>query len=295
VSQIILPFTINDGDPVSAGPVMANYQAITSVVNGALELGTNVLAGPPQTQTGATTTEGSSPNGARADHQHAIRGFEQLTTDPTSNNFVGRVYTNTGTGKIRVCINATGSGTWATMGNLAASDLVAHQANHVAGGNDLLSPPRVQLTRSGAGGIPDATITAVAFGTGSGTEVYDTDTMHDMTTNPNRITFTHGGTYQLSANCAWAANGTGSRWMMIELNGTGKVIAGNSCSGFSSGDNPQLSCSCDFVASAADYVELYVMQNSGGTLNLLGTSSGMAAGGAGHTPAMSFSARWVSA
>jgi hypothetical protein len=110
VSQIILPFTINDGDPESAGPVMANYQAITAVVNGNLELGTNVLAAPPAAQTGATTFEGSSTSGARADHLHAIRGFEQLTSDPTTNNFVGRVYTNTSTGKIRVCISAAGTG-----------------------------------------------------------------------------------------------------------------------------------------------------------------------------------------
>jgi hypothetical protein len=294
VSQIILPFTINDGDPESAGPVMANYQAITAVVNGNLELGTNVLAAPPAAQTGATTFEGSSTSGARADHLHAIRGFEQLTSDPTTNNFVGRCYTNTSTGKIRVCISAAGTGSWVTMGNLAASDLVAHQANHVAGGNDLLSPPRCQLTRTGAGGISDATVTAVGFGTGSGTEVYDTDTMHDMTTNPNRITFTHGGTYRLSANLAWAANGTGARWAMIQLNGTGKVLAEDSVSGFSSGDNPSLSLSCDYLASAADYVELYVLQNSGGTLNLLGTSTSMAAGSSRTAP-MTFSARWVCA
>jgi hypothetical protein len=81
---------------------------------------------------------------------------------------------------------------------------------------------------------------------------------------------------------------------MIQLNGTGKVLAEDSVSGFSSGDNPSLSLSCDYLASAADYVELYVLQNSGGTLNLLGTSTSMAAG-ASRTAPMTFSARWVCA
>jgi hypothetical protein len=107
VSQVTLPFNISNGDPEDAGPVMANFQAITSVVNGGLELGTNVLTGPPSAQTGAVSAPGSSPNAPRADHQHAIRGFEQFTSDPSSSNFVGRVYTNTSTGKIRMCVNVT--------------------------------------------------------------------------------------------------------------------------------------------------------------------------------------------
>jgi hypothetical protein len=290
VSQIILPFTINDGDPESAGPVMANYQAITAVVNGGLELGTNVLTGPPSAQTGAATLEGSSTNAARADHQHAIRGFEQLASDPTTSLSLGRVYTNTGTGKIRQCISTAGSGSWVTIGNLDASELVAHQANHVAGGNDLLSPPRCKATRTGTVGIPDGTLTVVNWTS----EIYDTDTMHDNSTNTSRITFTHAGTYSVKVNLAWAANGTGARWAAIQLNGAGTVLAEQSSSGFSSGDNPTLSVACDYLATAADYVEVFVLQNSGATLNVLGTGTAMA-GGSGRTAPSSFSARWVSA
>jgi hypothetical protein len=269
---------------------MANFQSVASVVNGGLQLGTNVSAAPPSAQTGAAIAEGSSQNAARADHQHAIRGFEQLTADPTTNNFVGRVYMNTGTSKIRMCVSAAGSGSYIVIGNVTASDLVAHQANHVGGGSDLLSPPRVQLTRAGSGGMSNGSITAVDF---TGAEVYDTDTMHDTTTHSTRITFTHGGTYDTRAACAWAANGTGARYMSIQLNGTGQVLAGDSCDGFGSGDNPILSCSVDYAATAGDYIELYVFQNSGGTLDLLGTNSSMVVGT--RKAPMSFSARWVSA
>ena len=121
MTVITYPFNIVDGDPESAGPVMANFQAVTAVVNGSLELGTNVSAAAPSAQNGSTINGGSSPSALRADAQFVIRGVETLTADPTSGNFDGRTYYNTSTHKHRAFIN----GSWQTYSNLAYSDLPA--------------------------------------------------------------------------------------------------------------------------------------------------------------------------
>lgn len=288
MSTILFPFTIANGDPEDAGPVMANFQAVSAVVNGALEMGTNVVADPPSAQTGAAISEGVSQSAARADHQHAIRGFEQFTSDPTTSNFLGRVYMNTSTSKIRMCVNASGSGAWVTMGNMGAADLPNHATNHIAGGADALSPPMVSATRTSNQSIATGTPTALTW---NATDVFDTDSMHDTSSNTSRITFTHAGVYHITASIAWDVNNAGLRQTWLNLNGAATALDYGVDNAPSATKESYGRVTALYKASASDYVEVMVNQNSGGNLNVLGTSATLSSGSV-SAPRF-FSAHWV--
>ncbi len=133
-----LPQNIQNNDPLDAGAVMQNFQAITQVVNGNLEADTNVSAAAAATQPGNTNSEGVAATMARSDHQHIIQGFENLAVDPTTGNFKGRVYWNTSSTEFRYCTDAAGSGTYGTF-TPAATELVVHAAQHKDGGHDPLA------------------------------------------------------------------------------------------------------------------------------------------------------------
>ena len=114
--------------------------------------------------------------------------------------------------------------------------------------------------------INNTTVTAITFGA----ESYDTDTLHDTSSNTSRITvpsalagkwrFTfHTGIY--SGN-----NGTGIRAVWLRKNGTTDVI------GSEIRLNPVLNLqvagigSADVAMAASDYMEVVIYQSSGGTL-----------------------------
>lgn len=290
MSTLVYPDVITANTTADATQVESNFLAISTVINGSLEMGTNVAAAAPIAQTSASLQAGASTSGARSDHAHVIRCTEQLTADPSSSNFVGRRYFNTSTLKERLCIATAASGTWVTMGNYSAADLPTHASAHGATGADQIDFAGCQLTKAGTVGITTATLTALNFGTGAGTENYDNDTMHDMTTQPTRITFTHGGLYAVTANLAWAPDATGNRWATIQLNGAGTTLAGSVVPGAST-ESPIHSLAVDYKATAGDYIQLFVYQNSGGTLNVIGTGTSLVLGT--RTAPMTFGARWV--
>src|SRR6266498_542252 len=51
-------------------------------------------------------------------------------------------------------------------------------------------------------------------------ERFDTDAIHDNTTNNSRLTCKTAGVYQISGQVEYAANATGRRELLIRLNGT---------------------------------------------------------------------------
>lgn len=139
---INLPFNIQDGDDDDAGPVMGNFEAIVSPLNGSLEVGPNVLsAAPPSPITGKSSLPGVSTAALRSDAQWILQGVENLPDVPSSGNFLGRlVYLTAGTqiGKLMMCTSTAGVGTFVGVGNPAAADLVVHGAQHKDGGHDPL-------------------------------------------------------------------------------------------------------------------------------------------------------------
>jgi hypothetical protein len=97
-------------------------------------------------------------------------------------------------------------------------------------------------------------------------EVFDTNGFHDNATNNSRITIPTGyaGYYRITCNAAYAANGTGIRYIIVYKNGS-------SFQEFSQkGEAEDVNCTYTFVANlaVADYIQFNCFQNSGGSLNI---------------------------
>lgn len=131
--------------------------------------------------------------------------------------------------------------------------------------NDCFDPPRCRLTKSATQSIPNTTTTAITFDV----EDFDDGGMHSTTTNTSRITVPTGGagTYLVGAHVEFAQNATGVRTLLITVNGTATqtTVRDNSPSGSSA---TRLACSSLVALVAGDYVEVLVVQTSGGNLNV---------------------------
>tara|TARA_R110000868_G_scaffold296804_1_gene557170 strand:+ start:227 stop:1078 length:852 start_codon:yes stop_codon:yes gene_type:complete len=123
------------------------------------------------------------------------------------------------------------------------------------------------VTTAASQSISNATFTAKSF---PGTDVYDTDGFHDPATNNSRITIPTGlgGYYLVYGQVNWDANATGRRLLYIRKNGTAIYFVEGFASSASIYPTNTVSIIDNFAAG--DYLELFVYQNSGGSLNVLG-------------------------
>jgi hypothetical protein len=112
--------------------------------------------------------------------------------------------------------------------------------------------------------ISNDTATYVAFDN----ESYDTDTMHDNSTNNDRITIKTAGKYTICGAVLFAANSTGIRILEIEKNGTTTLASSRINATASPYYTGLMAVSSDNFA-VNDYVKALVLQNSGGALNLV--------------------------
>ena len=116
--------------------------------------------------------------------------------------------------------------------------------------------------------IAHATATAVAFGAGS--ESIDTDAFHDESTNNTRITIPAGkaGKYLVIGAVNWVGNASGNRDMWVQKGASGRVMQADTNVAGSSG----LTQTGIVIVSLAeaDYIQLFVEQNTGGNLNVNG-------------------------
>lgn len=113
--------------------------------------------------------------------------------------------------------------------------------------------------------IPNASPTAVALNSNR----YDNATMHSTASNTSRITIPTGGggKYLIGAGANWALSAGGTqRQVRILQNGTTYVAWQTSPPSASHGSEATVTTS--YALAAADYVETYVNQDSGGALNL---------------------------
>ena len=115
--------------------------------------------------------------------------------------------------------------------------------------------------------IPNSTQTTVIFNS----EYFDTDSYHSIVSNTGRLTIPAGksGKYLLIGRVWFDANATGYRDMRLNKNGSLLNIAKWDNNG--SGIEVTLQLSMIVNATAADYYELSVTQNRGGSLDLLET------------------------
>jgi hypothetical protein len=120
--------------------------------------------------------------------------------------------------------------------------------------------------------ISNTTTTTLNFGTE--TNGYDTDNYHDNSTNSNRMTIPSGktGYFWVWVNVTWAPNSTGRRICRILKNGSvGFIMEATPTS--AANQEPTIIGGKAFAASAGDYFELDVFQNSGGNLSVYGGSA----------------------
>lgn len=122
--------------------------------------------------------------------------------------------------------------------------------------------PAARVYRTTNQTITNGVTTSISFDA----ERYDTNGMHDNSTNPERITIQTAGKYAFKGNVSFASNATGIRDILILLNGTTTIaqILLTPVNGFVT----IIDISCDYECAAGDYVELQVFHNitGGGTL-----------------------------
>ena len=114
--------------------------------------------------------------------------------------------------------------------------------------------------RDTAQSIPTSTWTDVALPL----ERFDTDEMHDLVTNNERIVCKTAGLYLIGGGFRFVSAATGTRWGQIQLNGTTAI-----CMNVWQGDGeatPQMSVL--YRLSINDYVTLKAYQGSGAALDL---------------------------
>ena len=98
-------------------------------------------------------------------------------------------------------------------------------------------------------------------------ERYDTDTIHSTSSNTGRLTTKTAGKYGIIGNAAWFGDPSDAT-IYIRLNGS-TFIARSSIVG----DYRVMNVSTDYNLAVDDYVELVVIQGSGGALNITANSN----------------------
>jgi hypothetical protein len=133
-------------------------------------------------------------------------------------------------------------------------------ANHTgildSGANTVIDyaiQPKCKVTHSVSQNIGAGVPTALLFNT----ELFDTDTIHDTTTNSSRLTVKTKGIYSLNANVKFDGYAGGGRTIAIRKNGT-TIIASNSFID----DAPIMVLSILDSAIVTDYYEVVVTQNT---------------------------------
>jgi hypothetical protein len=97
-------------------------------------------------------------------------------------------------------------------------------------------------------------------------ERYDTDSIHSTVSNTDRLTCKTAGKYLISGMAAFAS-GSGDRTILVYLNNT--TIIGFVKFGGTSASTDGIHVSCIYDLNVSDYVDLRVVQGSGGDLDVL--------------------------
>lgn len=148
-------------------------------------------------------------------------------------------------------------------GTLAAKKITL--ANLLLGSSSII--PRARVYQNAHQSIANNTPTALTFNS----EDYDTDTIHDTSTNPTRLTATTAGTYAIHGQVEFATNQTGIRGAYIEYNGASYLhIVRHDTSGT---DVTRIEIYTQYYLAATDYVELRAVQTSGGALDVRYTAN----------------------
>lgn len=131
---------------------------------------------------------------------------------------------------------------------------------------DSPTQPRCQVFHNTTQSLTTGTPAAILFNS----EDHDVASMHDTGSNTSRITIPTGGdgTYLLCATVSLISPGGNSFSVSWKKNGTTNISTASIASAPTMGGSPnQVMNSCLVVLAAADYVEVFASQDSGGSLN----------------------------
>jgi hypothetical protein len=130
----------------------------------------------------------------------------------------------------------------------------------------ITNPDRCQAYHNASVSISNDTGTVVALNS----EYFDSNTMHDTTTNNSRITIKTDGIYVCTFSGVFAANATGDRSAVIRKNGN-EYLGGQEKKAASASFETGLNVTIQEWLLADEYIEAIVKQDSGGALNLSAT------------------------
>ena len=152
---------------------------------------------------------------------------------------------------------------WTHLQNLATSA-------DTAIGTAVAPGPFIKLILPANFSVSSGANTAVPFGASS--EIIKTDaSLHSTTVNTTRVTPNKAGIYELSVFSWWASNTSGQRGAHIGKNGGLQPPEQHWNATIPSGEFSIGQISTEHTANGTtDYFEMFVFQNSGGALNLMG-------------------------
>ena len=150
--------------------------------------------------------------------------------------------------------------TYTAAGSAVAGDVYTAAAHNVivTDINNTIVPPACVATAGAAQNIVNTTYTALTFSA----EQFDTDAIHDTSTNTSRFTITTPGIYQMNAWVGVSGSSAGSiRVCAIRTNGTNYLWYALSTPILNS-----INVSGVYNLALNDYVEFIVYQDSGVTM-----------------------------
>lgn len=132
---------------------------------------------------------------------------------------------------------------------------------HTGSDSRYLKTPEARVYNSANLSIPNTAVTTLTFDS----EQFDSDTIHDTSSNTSRLTCNTPGVYQITGQIAYTSNATGIRSAYIRLNGTNYIAI--TTTNAVNGDRSIIQVTTQYELIATDYVELQTLQSSGGALN----------------------------
>ena len=117
-----------------------------------------------------------------------------------------------------------------------------------------------RATKSGTQSLSVNTLTAITF---TGTDDWDTDTMHDPASNSTRITATTGGKYLVIGQITYATTANAASFeAQVRVNGATVIAANLIYKDTTTGDHA-VQVVTHWNATATDYIELMGRQSAG--------------------------------
>jgi hypothetical protein len=187
----------------------------------------------------------NSVNGATV-FPSSLTGADILTSSLTASDIAPDAV-----GASEVAPNAVG-GSEVANGSLGTAELAS-------------SIPAARVTRTSDQGILNGTVTALNFNS----ERYDTAGMHSNSSNLSRVMAPVDGIYMVTLQVHWELNGSGSRALLLEKNGTTVVARDRRLASTDQINGPVFNVTNVLRLSAGDFVEAFAFQDSGGTLNVV--------------------------